>query len=247
MSGSSVIGYIFEGSDGSRHSFDRDKTLYLIGRGQIENMRAQSVSDGSVIIRGKGTNLNNLPVIDAKELKARLKVIRKVTNNSRVVAYDVVDRNGKIKTLGLKDTVKACKEGLISNIEIHKESNGYRVTWVGFDIKSLESREECTNGTANRNKELTLLKATRVKESGVIVNNNTGKESSISNGDIILIDELGRAVVIVYDKFIRNFKKSDKALNIESNTNYKMIVNGRSVEMKSYDINKWVTVEKVVS
>jgi len=83
MSGSNVEAYHLVGEDGSQMMANRDRILVLIGHGQIENMRIQ-FNDGEAIIRGKGVNLNTLPVYDVTKCSYRGNQASQVANNSGV-------------------------------------------------------------------------------------------------------------------------------------------------------------------
>lgn len=242
VNGNTVIGYVFSGSDGSKHSFNKDKTIYLIGKGLVENMRIQSADDGSVIIRGKGTNLNNLPVVDARELKARLKVIGKVTDGNKITAYDFLDINGKRKTLGLTDTVKACKNGIVNNLDIRRDDKGYRINGIGFDVKELPVRNENIE-KVEKTKRTNKVKATRIKSNGVLINRTTGDTKDVRGGDVIIIDSIGRAAIIPYKEFVGKFKRSEYDIEVSLNTNYELSIENRLVVMNGVEVNKWTTVE----
>ena len=73
MDGKNLIGYhivaIDDESIQARET--RDRIIYLTSRGCIVNMRLQKDDKGDIIIRGKGTNLNNLPVFDIGKEKYR--------------------------------------------------------------------------------------------------------------------------------------------------------------------------------
>lgn len=64
MNGTSLVGYQFRGSDGTEISLDKNRTIYMISNGLITNLRIHPGTDGEPIIRGKGVNLNTLPVLN---------------------------------------------------------------------------------------------------------------------------------------------------------------------------------------
>ena len=66
MSGTEVTAYHLVDNNGGYIVASKEKTIYLAGRNLINNMRVQTSGD-DVIIRGRGINLNQLPVYDTNK------------------------------------------------------------------------------------------------------------------------------------------------------------------------------------
>lgn len=145
MNGSTVDAYHLVGEDGSQIKANKDYAIYLIGRGQIENMRIQS-NDGSLIIRGKGTNLNSLPVFDTNNQNFRtnrasqeaassnvtpkknsninamgqLTITKRIMYKTSCLGYIVTDRSGKSQKLKRQRVIELARDRLISNAIVQR-------------------------------------------------------------------------------------------------------------------------------
>lgn len=145
MTGSTVVAYHLVGSDGSQVVANKDRAIYMIGRGQIENMRIQ-VNGEDILVRGKGINLNNLPVFDtnkngfrsntaSQETEAtrvnpkknsginpmgQLKLTKRIMYQQNCLGYIVEDRSGHEMKLNRKRVVELATEKLICNAVIQK-------------------------------------------------------------------------------------------------------------------------------
>ena len=102
MRGKETTGYHFIGSDDSSVQLNKERTIYMIGKGLIENMRIQTDGD-EIVIRGKGINLLSLPVYDeskqdfrnnsASQLVANSNVQPKNTSiNNNMAQYTIIKR-----------------------------------------------------------------------------------------------------------------------------------------------------------
>ena len=92
MDGKEILGYHFIGSDNSDIQLNKERTIYMIGKGLIENMRIQTVN-GEIIIRGKGINLNKLPVYDEGKNEYRNTGASRVAASSSVHGKNTSIRN----------------------------------------------------------------------------------------------------------------------------------------------------------
>lgn len=145
MTGSTVVAYHLVGNDGSQVVANKDRAIYMIGRGQIENMRIQ-VNGDDILVRGKGINLNNLPVFDmnkngfrsnaaSQETEAtkvnpkknsginpmgQLKITKRIMYQQQCLGYIVEDRSGHEMKLNRKRVVELAAQKLISNAIIQK-------------------------------------------------------------------------------------------------------------------------------
>lgn len=166
MDGQRIIGYHLVGEDGSQAQEVRERIIYLIEKGQIANMRVQTGVDGETIIRGKGINLNKLPVFDEAKQQFRNSSISQEVANSRVsseaqskmgqytiirrimhktvcLGYELKDYSGHITRRKREDVVKLTLQKLISNAvaskTVVKETNELRVILrgVGVELRNL--------------------------------------------------------------------------------------------------------------
>lgn len=145
MTGSTVTAYHLVGEDGSQIVATKERLIYMIGKGQIENMRLQ-VNGGEMILRGKGINLNNLPIFDMNKGNFRnnqaskvaaatnvnpkknsginpmgqLKITKRIMYKTNCLGYMVVDLSGQEKKFSRKRVVELATQRLISNAVVQK-------------------------------------------------------------------------------------------------------------------------------
>lgn len=145
MTGSAVTGYHLVGADGSQVIANKERLIYMIGRGQVENMRLQTNGD-DVILRGKGVNLNKLPVFDVSKGEFRgnsasqnaasthvapkknsginpmgqLTLIKRIMYKTNCSGYVVTDMSGVEKKLSRAKVVELAKQRLISNAIVQR-------------------------------------------------------------------------------------------------------------------------------
>lgn len=149
MDGKNLVGYhIVAVDDESIQSREtRDRIIYLIGHGNIVNMRTQRDENGNIIIRGKETNLNNLPVYDIGKDKYRNTDISQQAANSHVnvskkieyanamgqyritkrvmfknncIGYEIVDYSGKTYRKNRDTIIKLASQRLIANATVQR-------------------------------------------------------------------------------------------------------------------------------
>lgn len=145
MEGTSLIGYHLVGSDGSQALATRERAIYMVGRGLLENMRVQS-NGNEMILRGKGVNLNTLPIFDQKRNKFRgntasqdventavkpkrgsginpmgqLKIIKRMMHKTSCLGYIVLDLSGKERKLSRERVIELAIQKLISNATVQR-------------------------------------------------------------------------------------------------------------------------------
>lgn len=148
MDGQKIVGYHLVGEDESQSQESKDRVIWLIGRGIITNMRVQVGTDGEVIIRGKGVNLNNLPVYDLGKEKFRndeksqeaanssvgavkhsanaaaqmgqYKIIKRIMSKNKCLGYEVQDYTGTITRKKRSQVLNLATQRLISNAIVQK-------------------------------------------------------------------------------------------------------------------------------
>lgn len=148
MDGQKVIGYHLVGEDGSQAQESRDRVIWLIGKGVITNMRVQLGADGEAILRGKGINLNNLPVYDPNKDKYRntessqqaansgvsvrkssvagvspmgqYTITHRIMIKNKCLGYQLIDYSGAVTRKKRDEVIKLAIQKLISNAVVQR-------------------------------------------------------------------------------------------------------------------------------
>lgn len=145
MSGSKVTGYHLLRRDGKQLAVTKDRAIYMIGKGLVENMRIQA-NKSDLIIRGKGVNLNTLPIYDENKqgfrdnkasqaaansavqpkvgdvtnLMGQYTITKRIMHKTSCLGYVVVDHSGKERRFSRKHTINLAIQKLISNAVVQK-------------------------------------------------------------------------------------------------------------------------------
>jgi len=147
MNGREVIGYHLVGEDGSQAQENRERVIFLIGKGAIANMRIQIDANKEIILRGKGVNLNNLPVYDQGKQQFRnnnisqsaantgvsvskhvdcanpmgqYRILRRIMYKNKCLGYEVQDYSGAITRKKREQVINLAVARLISNAVAQK-------------------------------------------------------------------------------------------------------------------------------
>lgn len=148
MDGQKLIGYHLVGEDGSQAQVSKEQVIWLIGKGAISNMRLQIGANKEIIIRGKGVNLNNLPVFDQGKQQFRntdasqaaanskvsvarsnvsdanpmgqYKILKRIMYKNNCLGYEVVDHSGKVSRKKREKVIELAIQKLISNAVARK-------------------------------------------------------------------------------------------------------------------------------
>lgn len=148
MDGQKIIGYHLVGEDGSQAQESRDRVIWLIGKGVISNMRVQIGAEGEAILRGKGINLNNLPVYDPGKDKYRntessqqvahssvsvrksgvadaspmgqYTITHRIMLKNKCLGYQLIDYSGAVTRKKREDVIKLAIQKLISNAVVQR-------------------------------------------------------------------------------------------------------------------------------
>lgn len=148
MEGQKIVGYHLVGEDGSQAKESKEHIIRMINMGRITNMRVQTGSDGEEIIRGKGINLNKLPVYDlakqqfrdneASQSAASSKVsvsrssleninsmgqyhiTKRIMFKNKCMGYELQDYSGRVTRMQRDKVLKLAVERLIANAVANK-------------------------------------------------------------------------------------------------------------------------------
>jgi hypothetical protein len=151
MDGQRVIGYHLVGEDGSQSQENKDRVKFLIEHGIIVNMRLQTGENGEQIIRGKGVNLNNLPIFDIGKqtfrndstsqsaatskvpvkkspvadvnLMGQYKLTKRIMLNGKCIGYEIQDYSGATQRQDINKIKQLAYQRLISNAITNKYTN----------------------------------------------------------------------------------------------------------------------------
>ena len=145
MNGKELDGYHFIGSDNSTLYLNKERTIFMIGKGLIENMRINT-NNGEIIIRGKGVNLNALPVydcgkqsyrpgansqnaanssaraseIDSKNNMGKFKVIKRIMQGVKCIGYVLEDVSGNVRNIDRDTVIECARTNRLSNAIVNK-------------------------------------------------------------------------------------------------------------------------------
>lgn len=194
MSGSSVVGYHLVGSDGIQIRVNKERLIYLIGKGLVDNMRVQAYKN-QLIIRGKGINLNNLPVYDINKDKFRdsnnkvgadrdscikdigqMEIVKRIMYKTKCLGYVVRDFRGIERKLSRAKVIDLAMKRLIKNATVQKYNDkntgvtklilrGLNCDLTKLPILIVDSTGKIIDPEDKRS---VRMRATRVKRAGAI-------------------------------------------------------------------------------
>lgn len=209
MNGKELDGYHFIGSDNSSLYLNKERTIYMIGKGLIENMRV-STNNGEVLIRGKGVNLNNLPVYDEGKQKYRPGAVSQNAANSSARASEIDSRNNMAKF----KIVKRIMQGT--------SCIGYVLEDVSGNLRNATRETVLECARTNRISNAVLNKVTDPKTGKIMPALRGVNGCSIKKLPIMVIDSSGRIVdpksnsSLAVIRAIR-MKSAGQVININSN------------------------------
>lgn len=150
MDGQKLVAYHLVGEDGSQAQESKERVIWLIGKGLISNMRIQMGEKGEVIPRGKGVNLNKLPVYDVTKQQFRnndisqaansgvsvvksnvdsinqmgqYRILRRIMYRNQCFGYEIQEYNGKTKKVKRDTVINLAMQRLVSNAVVNKTSD----------------------------------------------------------------------------------------------------------------------------
>lgn len=158
MEGQKIVAYHLVGEDGSQSVESKERVIWLIGKGIIENMRTQVATDNSIVIRGKGINLNNLPVFDTKKKEYRnndasieaangkvsvnkstvkgidkmgqYKLVKRIMFGNKCLGYEVKSFDGAVKRVTRANVMDLASKKLISNAVVQSVMTDGKQTMI---------------------------------------------------------------------------------------------------------------------
>lgn len=144
MDGTNVVAYHLVGTDGSQEKASKERVIYLIQRGSLQNMRIQVV-DNVLTVRGKGQNLTELPVWDESKRCFRNDAA------SKAVAQSSVRTNAHYENqMGQFTIIKRImfKNNCVGYIL--KDTRGVEIHKSRDDVLNLAVRRLISNATAQK-------------------------------------------------------------------------------------------------
>lgn len=231
MTGSNVIGYHLVGEDGSQLRVSKEKAIYMIVKGNILNLRVQTNGE-DMIIRGKGINLNKLPVFDTNKSEIRkgnsvknlgqLNIYKRVMYGNTCIGYVVKDVSGNELKLKREKVIELATSGLIGNAKAERvfDKNTGKTRIVlrgeGCNIKDLPKIMIDSNGKEISDSSVRYMRAIRMKRGGIIYNRASNTKVAFKTGDYIVCCNGGELIKLDEQKYGKRIKR----VNI-SNTNNK--------------------------
>ena len=215
MNGSNITAYHLVGEDGSQIVATKERAIYMIGRGKIENMRIQASGD-NIILRGKGINLNTLPVFDVNKSNFRnnqasqavasnnvapkkestvnkmgqLEIKKRIMYKTTCLGYVVSDMSGKELKLSRKRVVELASQRLISNAIAQKYcptgTNDVTVIIRGVGCDISKLPIVQVDENGNVIEQVDYMRAVRMKRGGIIYDTNKNTKIVFRPGDYII-------------------------------------------------------------
>ena len=162
MNGREVVGYHIVSNDGEQRKVSREQFVYLLGRGDIANCTGQMYKD-RIIIRGlKGTNIEDLPVLDertgeirntkqvtnvrprggdATQVFEQLILTARLMNGRENIGFEVKNRGGQVARLPREQVIELAEKKLIANAVVQnlntKNGREKLLRGAGVDLRSL--------------------------------------------------------------------------------------------------------------
>jgi hypothetical protein len=224
MNGSNVTGYHLIGSDGSQVKVTKEHIVYLIGKGVIENMRVQA-NGNKLILRGRGVNLNELPIYDEKKEEFRgnnrgkvvsmgeMELTKRIMYKNKCLGYMVRDVSGKEWKLSREKVIDLALKKLIKNVTVQKYNDSTLgkvrliLRGVGCDLSKLPILIVDPTGKIidpSKDKDMTM-RAVRLKRGGILYDKTNNIKIPFEAGDYIVCSIDGMRVVKAND-MDKNYK-----------------------------------------
>lgn len=237
MNGTEVKGYHFLGEDNSESAETKERTIFLIEQGLIVNMRLQKMPKESPSDpdrwepRGKGVNLNNLPVVNFNKnqygnneasqaaansnVKARgenaspmsqYEITRPIMAGRDCVGYEVKTPSGKLQRLSKQKVQEMAKQYLLRNAIWDNSANCLR--GKGVNIKQLDTLIMNSQGKIidpKLDKVGMTVRVALMKHGGMVTNTINGRTYMFNAGDFIIVNPNADIEVVLRAEFNKLF------------------------------------------
>lgn len=160
MNGKEVTGYQLQDESGKSKRYTKEQVYFLVGKGAVTNCSGQIYED-KVILKGKGINLNDLPIADEKsgsiknteavgkvrkgktstDVMNQCIIVGRLEANSRTVGYTVKNAGGATRKLKREDVLTLAKNGGIGNARVQMYKGKPLLRGVGINLNDLPSEE----------------------------------------------------------------------------------------------------------
>jgi len=241
MDGTNIIGYHLVGDDDSQSQESKERVIYLIGKGKISNMRVQIGTNNEVILRGKGVNLNNLPVYDVVKNKFRndthsqevansgvksndiqlgqYKIVKRIMQKNKCLGYQLQDNTGALTKKGRSQVIKLATERLISNAIVQKYQKDANsapeliLRGVECDLAKLPILIVDDNGNIIDPSACKGLtvRAVYVKRSGIIYDTTNNNKIPFKVNDFIIFNATGHIEILDAQSVKSKYKQENNA------------------------------------
>jgi len=204
-----VIAYRLSGEDGSQVKESRERVILLVGKGLIINMKTQINPDGGVLLRGRGINLNKVPICtDDEDDSLKYRISRRILYQSICVGYEIKDTEDRVYRLSRNDVLDLAVRRLVSNVEVNKfkDSNTGNIELVlkgkGININELSYLTVDDNGViVDPNIEINItIRSAKMRGNGFIKDNITQEVITFKAGDFIVCNATGDIEIMTRDK-----------------------------------------------
>ena len=262
-SGSEVTHYRMMRSDGVSEKATREKVIMLISKGLVDNMRLQVRSEDDIIIRGKGINLNELPVIKEEAVNlgqeckdTRYMATKRLMYGVKCIGYILEDYKGNCKSVRKKEVQELAIDKKIKNIEVKKfidksgNSSKLVIRGVGCNLLSLEVVPVDENGNIV-NKKGASCRAIFMKESGILEDLKTHTFKKFGINTFIVYGVGGNIEILSMEEMKRNYtvdSNSSVATSdsyLDSCNRYRIkFTSGKETKIEAEKILKWTIARK---
>ena len=234
MDGTNVVGYHFIGTDGEEMSATKSRTIYIIEKGLVDNMRTQRGESGNMdemIIRGKGVNLKTLPVYDMNKQSLRgteadtkigkFEITHRIMRGNKCMGYQVTCSDNSTKKLDRKKILELASKGEISNAEVVRHTpseTGVEAVMLkgtgGCNILKLPVLvliDSCKIIDPTVKTKETTYRISRMTKSGIVRNTKDNTFSRFGIGEYLIFDGSGTIHVVQPDVVASDFMVDKKA------------------------------------
>lgn len=156
MDGSEVTGYHLQSLEtGKSGKYTKDQVYYLVGRDQITNCTGQIYQD-KVLLRGKGINIDDLPVkyedgdtrnmdkigkirrgTTIEEAMEQFMIVGLIKSGRNTVGYKIQNAGGAQKEVSRETIIKLASEGKIGNASVQNYNGKTILRGVGVNLETL--------------------------------------------------------------------------------------------------------------